>query len=259
MTLGSALAWQGRPGRGGGLDAAGRAHDQPGNRARLGHGRPVRPGPGRAGRAGFADALTAFRAAERLIASLPAPHPLAKPMRAWLVHALARGGDPGPAERLLSGLGPRDRDRGELRIAVAVLRLSQDDPAAPSASWPRSWTAPARVGWQSWLTEAFLLEALARDALGDPAAADAGPGAGPGPGRARRRAAVVPAAPRARPARTPHQPAHRPRRPGGRALDLLAGHDPRRRHRRRRCPRPPVCSSRSAAASSACCATCRPT
>ena len=29
----------------------------------------------------------------------------------------------------------------------------------------------ARLGWQSWLVEAFLLEAIARDALGDPAAA----------------------------------------------------------------------------------------
>jgi LuxR family maltose regulon positive regulatory protein len=29
----------------------------------------------------------------------------------------------------------------------------------------------ARVGWRSWLVEAFLLEAIARDALGDPPAA----------------------------------------------------------------------------------------
>ena len=35
----------------------------------------------------------------------------------------------------------------------------------------RFWTARPRVGWQSWLVEAFLLEAIARDALGDSAAA----------------------------------------------------------------------------------------
>jgi LuxR family transcriptional regulator, maltose regulon positive regulatory protein len=114
-----------------------------------------------------ADAVTAFRAAERLAGQLPAPHPLAWPIRAWLVHALVRLDDP---EQVLAGLGERVRDRGEIRIAVAVLRLAEDDPQAAIAALAPVLDGSARVGWRSWLVEAFLLEAIARDALGDPSA-----------------------------------------------------------------------------------------
>ncbi|HEX3192602.1 MAG TPA: LuxR C-terminal-related transcriptional regulator [Streptosporangiaceae bacterium] len=114
-----------------------------------------------------ADAVAAFRAAERLAGQLPAPHPLAWPIRAWLVHALVRLDDP---EQVLAGLGERVRDRGEIRIAVAVLRLAEDDPQAAIAALAPVLDGSARVGWRSWLVEAFLLEAIARDALGDPSA-----------------------------------------------------------------------------------------
>src|SRR5262249_43993058 len=43
------------------------------------------------GRAG--DALAAFRNAERLAGQLAAPHPLARPVRPWMLHAMARLGD----------------------------------------------------------------------------------------------------------------------------------------------------------------------
>jgi LuxR family transcriptional regulator, maltose regulon positive regulatory protein len=172
MTLGSALAWQGRPAEAAAWIQRAERTIRPETAPASAMGVQYARGQVELGRGRFADALTAFRSAERLIASLPAPHPLAKPMRAWLVHALAAGGDPGSAERLLSGLSPRDRDRGELRIAVAVLRLSQDDPAAAVRELAPVLDGSARVGWRSWLTEAFLLEALARDALDDPAAAD---------------------------------------------------------------------------------------
>ena len=115
-----------------------------------------------------ADAVTAFRAAERLAGQLPAPHPLAWPIRAWLVHALVRLDDP---EQVLADLGERVRDRGEIRIAVAVLRLAQDNPHAVTEALTPVLDGSARVGWRSWLVEAFLLEAIARDALGDPSAA----------------------------------------------------------------------------------------
>jgi LuxR family maltose regulon positive regulatory protein len=117
--------------------------------------------------AGPPSAAAAFRAAERLAGQLPAPHPLAWPIRAWLVHALVRLDDP---EQVLAGLGERVRDRGEIRIAVAVLRLAEDDPHAATAALAPVLDGSARVGWRSWLVEAFLLEAIARDALGDPSA-----------------------------------------------------------------------------------------
>jgi len=107
------------------------------------------------------------QAAERLAGQLPAPHPFAWPIRAWLVHALVRLDDP---EQVLVGLGERVRDRGEIRIAVAVLWFAGDDPHAAIAALAPVPDGSARVGWRSWLVEAFLLEAIARDALGDPSA-----------------------------------------------------------------------------------------
>ena len=115
-----------------------------------------------------ADAVAAFRAAERLAGQLPAPHPLVWPIRAWLVHALVRLDDP---EQVLAGLGERVRDRGEMRLAAAVVRLAQDNPRAVTEVLAPVLDGSARVGWRSWLVEAFLLEAIARDALGDPSAA----------------------------------------------------------------------------------------
>jgi LuxR family maltose regulon positive regulatory protein len=167
MTHGSALAWQGR------LDEAEpwvrraertiRAETRPMVAMGIQYARgQLDLGCGR-----VADALAAFRGAERLAG----PHPLARPLRAWLVHALARLGDTEPAEQILAGLGERDRDRGEMRIAVAALRLARHDPAAATAALAPVLDGSAPVGWRSWLVEAFLLEAIARDAVGEPAAA----------------------------------------------------------------------------------------
>jgi LuxR family transcriptional regulator, maltose regulon positive regulatory protein len=114
-----------------------------------------------------ADALNAFRATERLAGQLAATHPLARPERAWLLHALVRLGETGPAERILTGLGEHERDRGEMRIATAGLRLAQDDPRAALAALAPVLDGSARMGWRTWLVEGFLLEAIASDALGD--------------------------------------------------------------------------------------------
>ncbi len=59
----------------------------------------------------------------------------------------------------------------EMRVAAAVLRLTQDDPHGATVALAPVLDGSARVGWRSWLVEAFLLEAIARDALGDQAAA----------------------------------------------------------------------------------------
>jgi LuxR family transcriptional regulator, maltose regulon positive regulatory protein len=109
--------------------------------------------------------------AQRYAGRLAAPHPLSRPLRAWLVHALARLGETDRADQLLADLGERALSRGEVCIAAAVLRLSQDDPDAATVALAPVLDGSARVGWQSWLVEAFLLEAIAQDALGDPGAA----------------------------------------------------------------------------------------
>jgi len=167
MTLGAALAWQGR------LDEA-EAWVQRAERTIRAEANPavamgsqyVR-GQFDLGRGRAAGALDAFRAAERLAG----PHPLARPLRAWLVHALVRLGETENAEQVLAGLGDRDRERGEMRIAAAALRLTRDDPHAATVALTPVLDGSAAVGWRSWLVEAFLLEAIARDTLADQAAA----------------------------------------------------------------------------------------
>ena len=167
MTLGSALTWQGR------LDEAEnwvqhaeRTFRAEANPAAAMGGHYVR-GQLELARGGLADALTAFRAAERLAG----PHPLARPVRGWLVYVLAGLGETEQAEHLLAGLGDRDRDRGETHVADAVLRLARGNPLAATVVLAPVLAESAPVSWRSWLAEAFLLEAIAKDALGDPGAA----------------------------------------------------------------------------------------
>jgi LuxR family transcriptional regulator, maltose regulon positive regulatory protein len=167
MTLGAALAWQGRLDEAEGwVQRAERTIRAEANPA-VAMGCQYVRGQLELGRGRVADALAAFRAAERLAG----PHPLARPLRAWLVHALVRLGETEDGEQILADLGERDRDRGEMRIAAAALRLSQDDPHAATVALAPVLVGSVGVGWRSWLVEAFLLEAIARDALADQATA----------------------------------------------------------------------------------------
>jgi LuxR family maltose regulon positive regulatory protein len=114
-----------------------------------------------------ADALAAFQAAERLGGRLTAPHMLLTPARAWILHVLVRLGEVERAEQALAGLGERDRGHGEIRVAAAVLRLAQDDPRAALTAVAPVMDGSAPVVRSAWLVEAFLLGAIAWDALGD--------------------------------------------------------------------------------------------
>jgi LuxR family maltose regulon positive regulatory protein len=118
-----------------------------------------------------ANALAAFQAAERLGGRLTAPHMLLTPARALLLHTLVRLGDIERAEQMLAGLGEHDRDRGETRIATAVLRLAQHNPRAAIAALAPVLDGSAPLVWSAWLAQAFLLEAIAQDTLGEEGAA----------------------------------------------------------------------------------------
>jgi LuxR family maltose regulon positive regulatory protein len=118
-----------------------------------------------------AGALAAFQAAERLGGRLTAPHRLLTPVRAWHLYTLARLGDIERAERALAGLGEHDRGHGEMRVAAAVLRLAQDEPLAATVAVAPVLDGTAPVIRSAWLAGAFLLEAIARDSLGEPDAA----------------------------------------------------------------------------------------
>jgi LuxR family maltose regulon positive regulatory protein len=119
-----------------------------------------------------ADALAAFRAAERLAGHLAAPHYLVPPTRARLIQALTRLGETERAEQVLAALSEQDRDRGEIRTATAVLRLAQGDPRAVTAALAPVMDGSAPVAAPAFQVQSFLLEAIARDALGDPGAAE---------------------------------------------------------------------------------------
>ena len=119
-----------------------------------------------------ADALAAFRAAERLAGHFAAPHYLISVTRARLLLALVRLGETEHVEQALAGLGEPDRDRGDIRTAVAALRLAQGDPHAAAAALAPVLDGSAPVTVRSLQSQSFLLEAIARDALGDPAAAE---------------------------------------------------------------------------------------
>jgi LuxR family transcriptional regulator, maltose regulon positive regulatory protein len=119
-----------------------------------------------------ADALAAFRAAERLARLLAAPHYLVPAARARQLQALVRLGETELAEQALAELGEEDRDRGEVHIATAVLRLAEGDPSEATVALGPVLAGSAPVVAGTWLVHSFLLEAIARDALGDPGAAE---------------------------------------------------------------------------------------
>jgi len=114
-------------------------------------------------------AMTAFKAAERVAGLLVAAHPRSTPMRAHLLQTLVRLGETGRVEQALAG--PDETGRGEMRNAVAALRLAQGDPRAATAALAPVLDGSASVTNLGWASQAFLLEAIARDALGDPVAA----------------------------------------------------------------------------------------
>jgi LuxR family maltose regulon positive regulatory protein len=118
------------------------------------------------------EALAAFRAAERLAGLLVvAPYWLATRTRALLLHTLVRMGETERAEAALADLGEQERETGEMRSALAALRLAQDDPHAATVALAPVIDGSAPVMHRVSVIQALLLEAAARDALGDPGAA----------------------------------------------------------------------------------------
>jgi LuxR family maltose regulon positive regulatory protein len=87
-----------------------------------------------------------------------------------MLQALVLLGETGRVERSLAELDPREREGGEIRNAIALLRLVQHDPPGATAALAPVLDGSVRVH-PVWVVAAALLEAIARDELGDPAAA----------------------------------------------------------------------------------------
>jgi LuxR family transcriptional regulator, maltose regulon positive regulatory protein len=117
------------------------------------------------------EVLATFEAAERLSRLVDAPDwPLMR-TRALRLHALVRLGEFGRAEQDIAEIGEKGRASGETRMALAALRIAQGDPHAATVALAPVLAGAAPVPPTTWLVHACLLEAIARDALGDPAAA----------------------------------------------------------------------------------------
>jgi LuxR family maltose regulon positive regulatory protein len=82
----------------------------------------------------YQEALTAFRAADRLAGRLDAPNPVIARTRIMLVYVLVRLGDTEGAEQALAYLGEQDRESAAIGVATAELRLAQDDPGAATVA-----------------------------------------------------------------------------------------------------------------------------
>jgi LuxR family maltose regulon positive regulatory protein len=117
------------------------------------------------------EVLATFQVTERLSRLLDARDwPLMR-TRALRLHALVRLGELGRAEQDIAEIGQPGQASGEIRLALGALRIARDDPHLATVALAPVLSGAAPVPPTTWLAHAWLLEAIARDALGDPAAA----------------------------------------------------------------------------------------
>jgi len=112
-------------------------------------------------------ALDAVRAAEALAGQLHTPYADNEWMRADFLQILIRVGQTNRVEAALAQMSEKQLDTAVMRSVIAALRMAGDDPQAATVA-----IAPVIAGsvppWHPLsLVRAFLLEAIARDALGD--------------------------------------------------------------------------------------------
>jgi LuxR family transcriptional regulator, maltose regulon positive regulatory protein len=117
------------------------------------------------------EALAAFRGAEKLAAALVGPHTSVTSMRSRMLQTLVRLGQTGRAEQVLAELGEDERASAEMRTAEAALRLATGDPQAAADALAPVLDGSVSGVRQVQMVTALLLEARARDALGDQATA----------------------------------------------------------------------------------------
>jgi LuxR family transcriptional regulator, maltose regulon positive regulatory protein len=117
------------------------------------------------------EALAAFRGAEKLAATLVTPHTCVTSMRSRMLQTLVRAGQTGRAEQVLAEVDEDERASAEMRTALATLRLASDDPQAAADALAPVLDGSVCGVRRARMVTALLLEAKARDALGDQAAA----------------------------------------------------------------------------------------
>ena len=113
------------------------------------------------------EALGEFRAAERLQDVLATSHALTGPARVSIAQTQLRMGDVAGARATVASLTERDHEFGEARTALAALRLAEETRGRPSRYSRRCSTARLPVVRAGTVIQALMLDAVARDQLGD--------------------------------------------------------------------------------------------
>ena len=173
VTLGNTLVWQGRLEEGEHwLERAermgGTGFSDPPNAMMLHVARGMLEGA----RGNDDRALAAFRAAERYAQSVVTPHTLATQARALVLHTLLRMGRTHPVEQALAAMDEEERRVGDMCTVLAALRLAQGNPHAATAALAPVIDGSAPLTNPGWLSRALILDAIARDAIGDMDGAD---------------------------------------------------------------------------------------
>jgi LuxR family maltose regulon positive regulatory protein len=120
------------------------------------------------------DALAAFGAAQRMQALLASEHPLTNELRNRTLQTQVRMGDTAAARAALARLDAEELARADIRIAAATMDLAQDDPQAAVERLGPVIDGSAPVLHATWAAiEASLLDAAARERLGDRRAVEA--------------------------------------------------------------------------------------
>jgi LuxR family maltose regulon positive regulatory protein len=130
----------------------------------------------------FEEALDAFRAAETVRPLLAQEHVLPVEVRGWIVQTQVLAGETAAARLALGALDPMERAGAGMRLAAAALAVREGSPQeaveelAPMLASRRDSAAddPKQVlNLRRATAHALLLDAVARDALGDAAGAEA--------------------------------------------------------------------------------------
>ncbi len=118
-------------------------------------------------------ALAALRAAERCQAKLAIPHLPTVLTRQLMMHAQLRLGDTAAAQATLAEFSEQDREWGEARTAIAYLHLATGDAQAAVEVLAPVLAGHAPVVLEYSVVHVLLLDAIARDLLGESQAAEA--------------------------------------------------------------------------------------
>ena len=141
-----------------------RAAADPGTEAVLHHARGMlRFGEGR-----FGEALAEFARAQGLERLLGSEHVFTVDVRGRALQVRVRMGDTESVRLALAEMEPQERERAGVRIARAALELENDDPERAIDALAPVIDGAAPALYRSWARiEALLLDATARDRLGD--------------------------------------------------------------------------------------------